>query len=352
MWDFMQKPDCNRKPPSESIKELEAYRRYVYENLKAYYKKICEGLSVSDPDSLNQLHDIIANYREVETSVNATVNAMKEQINSLSDAKGFKDLGARDILDDLPNRYPNFKIFNGVKRKVIAITSGLKDVDKKIHTITPVVDTAVADLTVLTDRVGAGERAQKCWTTYFKEGSQEGVNIYCGSTGRYLKLRTDRSNNYGYRIANFNGFPVNQNSVYVDTPVSSRTLVELNIDDTEYHDFSVLHNSNIEFTKLVMIYTSSDTYNGAPCNCTTTIIVTANGLTVIETVDSDDAVARFPVGVVKDSNGYVKVKANHETKFVFAINNNTQPPHNRVWYQSNFVDGRTSVKKFRWKEFE
>ena len=87
MWDFMKppqiKPVCLTKPTHEAIKELEEYRLYIMKHIEACYKKILEELSVTDPDSLATLNQVISEYKEIEASINTKLTMLDEMINSL-----------------------------------------------------------------------------------------------------------------------------------------------------------------------------------------------------------------------------------------------------------------------------
>lgn len=88
MWDFMKpkpkplSPVCPAQPAHQTIKELEAYRLYIIKNINCVYEKILEELSVTDPDSLAKLNEVINEYKEIESSIDAKLSQMSEMLNS------------------------------------------------------------------------------------------------------------------------------------------------------------------------------------------------------------------------------------------------------------------------------
>lgn len=87
MWNFMKppkpiKPVCQNQPTHETVKQLEEYRRYVLASLDRYYKRILEELSVTDPDSLATLNEVINEYKGIENSINTKLKQMEEIIDS------------------------------------------------------------------------------------------------------------------------------------------------------------------------------------------------------------------------------------------------------------------------------
>lgn len=82
MWDFLK-----RKPPAQPVHDcvenLNAWRRYVLEELDTYYQKILAELSVTDRESLSRLHELITEFNLIENRVDSALDLMKEQINTL-----------------------------------------------------------------------------------------------------------------------------------------------------------------------------------------------------------------------------------------------------------------------------
>lgn len=68
--------------PTESKKEILAYKRMILGELDVVYKKILQELSVTDPDSLATLHLVINEYKEIETSIDEKLNLMEETLKS------------------------------------------------------------------------------------------------------------------------------------------------------------------------------------------------------------------------------------------------------------------------------
>ena len=100
MWEFMKpKPPkplpCQTKPTQDFIKEINRYRLYVLKDLDEKYNRILQELSVTDPDSLSRMTDILSEYRQVESSIEAKVEKMEQMITSFIEtykADGVEDL--------------------------------------------------------------------------------------------------------------------------------------------------------------------------------------------------------------------------------------------------------------------
>lgn len=80
MWDFMKPKPKPSKPAPMCVNSIEDWRRYILAELDCVYKRILEELSVTDPDSLSKLVDIIKDYEEIDSKVAASLNLMQEEI--------------------------------------------------------------------------------------------------------------------------------------------------------------------------------------------------------------------------------------------------------------------------------
>ena len=80
MWDFMKPKPKPPKPAPGCVQSIEDWRRYILAELDCVYKRILEELSVTDPDSLSKLADIIKEYEEIDGKVAASLNLMQEEI--------------------------------------------------------------------------------------------------------------------------------------------------------------------------------------------------------------------------------------------------------------------------------
>ena len=92
----MKKP----KPPvrpHECISDIDAYRRYALEQLTTYYNKICEELGNTDPETLEKLTAILAEYEEVEKHVDNALKLMKAEIQNFKNVLGDSENGALQI---------------------------------------------------------------------------------------------------------------------------------------------------------------------------------------------------------------------------------------------------------------
>lgn len=101
MWDFMKpkpptiKPVCQMQPVPEMIKQLEEYRVYVLSSINCVYEKILKELSVTDPKSLEVLSEAIAEYKEIESGIDAKLTTMEEMLNT------FIETYSKHAVDDL-----------------------------------------------------------------------------------------------------------------------------------------------------------------------------------------------------------------------------------------------------------
>lgn len=95
MWDFMKRKPAPPRPVSLCEEELDKWRCYVLSELETVRLRILEELSVSDPDSLAKLHEIITQYEEVEKGVAASLDLMRAEIKAMQDAQKIPAKGYR-----------------------------------------------------------------------------------------------------------------------------------------------------------------------------------------------------------------------------------------------------------------
>lgn len=119
-WDFMKKPTvlhpiCPQQPAHQTIKDIEQYRRYILESLETYYKRILEELSVTDPESLATLNDVIKEYKAIETSIEAKMQQMGEMINSFIETYQAQSIEDLRLFYDYDERTKNISYRIGKK---------------------------------------------------------------------------------------------------------------------------------------------------------------------------------------------------------------------------------------------
>jgi len=68
------------QPIHEQIDIMEAKRRYMLDELDLVYKKICENLSVTDPESLTKLHTIIGEYEALLDTIEGKIELFQSDI--------------------------------------------------------------------------------------------------------------------------------------------------------------------------------------------------------------------------------------------------------------------------------
>lgn len=87
MWEFMKnkkplQPVCQMQPVNAQIEQLERKRRYILEELDCTYKRILKELSVTDPESLTKLSEVIEEYKVVEESIANKIAMIQEEFDA------------------------------------------------------------------------------------------------------------------------------------------------------------------------------------------------------------------------------------------------------------------------------
>ena len=178
---------------------------------------------------------------------------------------------------------------------------------------------------------------------------RESFRIRCGSTGTTIALVTDGNASNLFRVTSINGKLFTLGTGYVSTGGNRTvTLKEINIDDKVYPDFEALKTDGFRFKKLFLIYNQTGTYSGNAFNGVTTICITPDGFTVMETIDSAAAAGAIPDGFIANSSGRVKEKAVHGNRLVFgyAVDDDQLPPYNETFVETIEDEGLTSFKRF------
>lgn len=75
----------HHRPAPPCPPDIAAYRDYMLEEIRVMHEQIKEELKVADPEALAELHEIISQYREVETNVTATIELLRSEIRAFAD---------------------------------------------------------------------------------------------------------------------------------------------------------------------------------------------------------------------------------------------------------------------------
>ena len=239
-------------------------------------------------------------------------------------AADWKPMGKIDI-----NGVGREKSFKALWRKVLAMSGGLFNLNKEQKRTFCQVTEHVVDPESTSVR--------------------ESFRIRCGQTRTTIVLVTDGNASNLYRMPSINGKLFTLGSVYVSTGGSRTvTLKEINIDNKVYPDFEVLKTDGFRFKKLFLIYEQTGTYSGNAFGCVTTICITPDGFTVMETIDNDAAAGAIPDDFIKNSSGRVKEKAKHGNRLVFgyATDDEQLPPYDDTFVETIEDEGLTSFKRF------
>lgn len=234
-----------------------------------------------------------------------------------------------------------------LKRKVLAITGGMLDLNR-------VVKTNYNERRCVVTEV----------TTPSGSSAEEAIIIKCGHFDTKAKMRLDSGNKYTYRISNINNVVFDPESLFTDVNnAATKTLIEVNIDNTVYSDLGALKTVGFEFKRLCLIYESEGAYGtDTPFICQTAICVTPDAMTVAETlfdvaaaedgtvtrtpVTDAEGIAKMPSGFITSSSGRVKVKGVYGNRMVFGLSGSaSEPPYHNTYFQTVENDGCSTFKK-------
>lgn len=220
--------------------------------------------------------------------------------------------------------------FKALRRKVLGITGGLYNHNKRLKAIEQDTNCAVTEVVTPTET-----------------NTMEYVRIRCGQSGFKLALRLDADQTNMYRITSIDSLSFSQSSVYANMGGARNVtqLKEINIDNHVHEDFSALKVEGFTFKRLCLIYESTGTHASKPFTCLTTLYITPDGFTVLETVD-EAAAGALPKGFIKDTKGYVKEKATHGKRMIFGFSGKAEPPYHNTYVETIENDGCTSMRRF------
>ena len=228
-----------------------------------------------------------------------------------------------------------------LRRKVLAMSGGLYYLNKR-HDATDKELKAVRD-------------GLKCIVSAVVESTDsstaEAIDIKCGVYGITLRLRIEEGGSYSYRIRSINNINLDLNSMYTSIGSGRQAVLrEINIDNEVYEDFSALKTVGFEFRRLCLIYEAEGTYTptggtATPFTCLTTLCITPDGFTLMETVSDEGAVGKLPLGHISNASGAVKVKAEHGRRMVFGVSTLMEPPYPNTYIEEIEIEGRTSYRR-------
>ena len=223
---------------------------------------------------------------------------------------------------------------DALKRKVLAISGGLYNINKTLNRWLRGGVCTVSSVIEPTD-----------------SSTAEAIGIRCGVYGITLRLRIEAGGSYSYRIQCINDINIDLNSAYTSIGSGRQAVLrEINIDNEVHEDFSALKTVGFEFRRLCLIYEAESAYTpeggtATPFTCLTTLCITPDGFSIMETVSDEGAAGKLPAGHISNANGAVKVKAEHGRRMVFGVSTRTEPPYPNTYIEEIEIEGRTSYRR-------
>ena len=93
-------PVCPTMSVREQIKELEKYRLYIMKIMECSYKKMVEQLSSITPENLETLSEVLAEYREIQDSIDSKLTKMEEMLDSFIETYSANSIGDLRLYHD------------------------------------------------------------------------------------------------------------------------------------------------------------------------------------------------------------------------------------------------------------